>query len=125
MKQKIEIEYNLNCSPSVLFPRLSTPSGLSEWFTDNVNIKDNVFTFYWDESTQKAELLSRRENQFIRFHWLDDDQENTYFEFKIVNDELTGDLSLVITDFIDEEDKEDAIKLWNSQVSTLKHCIGV
>ncbi|HEY4786374.1 MAG TPA: START-like domain-containing protein [Bacteroidales bacterium] len=125
MKIKFTLEYPMNCSPLVLYPRLSTPGGLSEWFADDVNVEGKFYVFYWDGSEQKAELQLRRENYFVRFRWIDDPQENTFFEFRIVSDELTGDISLLITDYAEEDEKGDAIDLWNSQVSTLKHCVGV
>lgn len=125
MKVKVILEYPMNCSPLVLYPRLSTPGGLSEWFADDVNVDGKYFTFYWDETEQKAELQYRRENFFIRFKWLDEPQENAYFEFRIVTDELTGDTALIITDFAEESERAGVIDLWNSQVVTLKHCVGV
>ena len=115
----------MNCSPLVLYPRLSTAGGLVEWFADNVNINGKYFIFYWGETAQKAEVLQKRDNYYIRFHWVDDEQDNTFFEFRIVTDELTGDISLVITDFFDEDEKESSTDLWNSQVTGLKHCVGV
>jgi hypothetical protein len=123
MKVKYTLEYLLNCSPIVLFPRLSTPGGLSEWFADNVNLEGKYFVFYWDDTSNKAEIIQKRENYFIRFKWLDD-TENTYFEFRIVLDELTGENSLIVIDFAEENEKKEAIDLWNSQISVLKHCIG-
>jgi hypothetical protein len=125
MKVKITLEYPMNCSPLVLYPRLSTPGGLSEWFADNVNVDGKFYIFYWDGTSQRAELQFRRENYFIRFHWVEDDQENTFFEFRIVTDELTGDTALIITDYADNDEKDDVVDLWNSQVSNLKHCVGV
>ncbi|HKK63220.1 MAG TPA: START-like domain-containing protein [Bacteroidales bacterium] len=125
MNQKIELEYTFNTSAKVLYNRLSTPAGLSEWFADDVNLKNNNFTFVWDGSEQIAELVSKRDNKHIRFKWKDSD-DDCYFEFKIQKDELTGDLALMITDFADnEDDKSDAIDLWDSQISELKHAIGL
>ena len=125
MKVKYVVEYPMNCSPLVLFPRLSTAGGLVEWFAENVNIDGKYFIFYWDGTAQKAEVLQKRDNYYIRFHWIEDTQENTFFEFRMVTDELTGDIALVITDFCEEDEKDDAIDLWNSQVAGLKHCVGV
>lgn len=124
MKKKYELEFTLNASPKILYPRLSTPSGLSEWFADDVNIVGNIYSFIWDGAEQQAELISKKENHFIRFHWLDDDDE-LFFEFKIHTDELTGDVALVITDFSDEGEKHDSSELWNSQVSELKRALGL
>jgi len=126
MKQKIELEYTLNTSPKVLFPRLSSPSGLSEWFADNVNVRGNIYSFIWDDSEQQAELVNIKENKCIRFKWLSEEDANTYFEFRINQDELTGSLALLITDFIDDDDeKEEIVDLWDSQINSLKRAIGL
>jgi hypothetical protein len=124
MKSKLTLEYPLNCSPLVIYPRLSTPGGLSEWFADNVNVEGKYFIFFWDKSAQKAEVLQKRDNVYIRFKWAEDN-DNTYFEFRLISDELTGDNALLIIDFAEDDEKDDAIDLWNSQISALKHCIGV
>ena len=124
MKQKFELEYIVSSSPKVLFERLSTADGLSEWFSDDVNQKGNIFSFFWDESEQQAELLAKKNENYIRFHWLDDEDENTYFEFKIEIDELTKDLALIITDFAEEDEQEDAIELWDKQIDELQHALG-
>ncbi|OFX89544.1 MAG: hypothetical protein A2W99_14555 [Bacteroidetes bacterium GWF2_33_16] len=125
MKNKFELEYTLNSSPKILFPRLSTPGGLSEWFADDINIQGNIFTFRWEGTEEQAEMVSKKENQCIRFKWVDDEIENTYFEFKINQDELTGDVALVITDFADDDEKESTIELWNSQIADLKRTLGL
>jgi uncharacterized protein YndB with AHSA1/START domain len=125
MKKKFELEYPVHCSPKVLYDRLSTPGGLTEWFAEDVNLSDNVFTFIWEGTEQKAEILQARENRFIRFRWLDETDSRTFFEFRIVQDEITGDVSLLITDFCEEDEKNDAIDLWDKQVAELKHAIGL
>jgi uncharacterized protein YndB with AHSA1/START domain len=126
MRRKIVLEYTLNCSPRILYPRLSTPGGLSEWFADNVNINGSHYSFYWDNSEQKAEIIQRKENRYIRFRWIDSEEpEAGWFEFRINTDELTGDTALIITDFTEEEDKNSSIGLWNSQIAKLKHVIGL
>ncbi len=122
-KEKYEIEYIINISPSILFNRLSSPSGLSEWFADDVNLNGKVFTFIWNGVEQEAEQVLRKENRMVRYHWLDDDPD-TYFEFRINVDELTGDTALVVVDFSDPDEKEDAVELWNQQVESLKHLLG-
>ncbi|MFC2090174.1 START-like domain-containing protein [Bacteroidota bacterium] len=124
MSEKFELEYTLNTSPRVLYNRLSTPAGLSEWFADDVNLKDGLFSFEWNGTEQVAEVISRKDNKYIRFKWIED-KDDSYFEFRIQKDELTGDLALLITDFAEEEEKEDATGLWDSQVAELKHVIGL
>jgi hypothetical protein len=123
---KYELEYNLNCSPKVLFSRLSTPEGLCEWFADDVSIDGDLYTFHWSKSESKARLIALKENKFVRFEWLDNpDQDTNYFEFRINIEELSGSLALIITDFAEPEEKEDAIYLWDSQITDLKHLLGI
>ncbi len=125
MKQKFELEYSLNTTPGVLFSRLSSASGLSEWFADNVNIDGNTYTFFWEGSDQQAEMIQIKENKSIRFRWVNDEDPKAYFEFRIDQDELTGDSYLTITDFTEDGEKIDAVDLWDSQVSELKHVLGL
>lgn len=122
---KYTLEFPINSSVNILYKRLSTPSGLTEWFADDVVIKDKVFTFYWDGSEQNAKLLKLKTNQFIRFKWEDIDAKEDYFEFLIQIDEMTADVSLIITDFAeDEQEQEEQSQLWEKQISTLKRAIG-
>ena len=126
MRLKFELECTLNCSPKVLFSRLSTPEGLSEWFADNVNVDGDLFTFYWDDSESKARLSALKDNKLVRFEWLNlDNEDENYFEFSIHIDELTGDLALIITDFAEAGEKDDSIDLWNSQIEDLKRLLGI
>jgi hypothetical protein len=85
-----------------------------------------VFSFFWEKSEQRAEVIQKKENKYIRFRWADfNDPETHWFEFRISTDELTGDTALIITDFYEEEDKESTIELWNSQIAKLKHVLGL
>jgi uncharacterized protein YndB with AHSA1/START domain len=126
MRLKFELEYTLNCSPKVLFSRLSTPEGLGEWFADNVNVDGDLFSFFWDNSESNARLSALKDNKLVRFEWINlENEDENYFEFSINIDELTGDLALIITDFAEPDEKDDAIYLWNSQISDLKRLLGI
>ena len=125
MKQKFELEYTLNTSLRVLFERLSTPGGLSEWFADNVNLSGDTLTFHWKGHEEKAKILHIKDNKSVRLKWLTDKDPRCFLEFRIGQDELTGDTSLFIIDFADEDEKAEAINLWDSQVAELKHVIGL
>lgn len=126
MRPKFELEYNLNCSPKVLFSRLSTPEGLGEWFAEQVNVDGDLFSFFWNNTETKARLSALKENKLVRFEWVDmENEETNYFEFRINIEELTGDLALIITDFADEDEKDDAIYLWDSQINDLKRILGI
>lgn len=123
-KGKFEVEYVVRTSAGILYELLTTPSGLSEWFADDVNIRDGIFTFFWDGSEQKARLVGFKEEKFIRFSWLDK-PDGFYFEFRIDKDELTGDVSLIVSDFADEAaDMQTSKLLWDSQVNKLLHVLG-
>ena len=120
------LEFPIRSSIKVLYKRLSTPSGLSEWFANDVNIKNGVYTFFWDGSEQSAKLVTKKENKFVKYKWVDSDEADDYFEFKIVVDDMTSDVSLLITDFADdEEDFEEAKLLWETQVDNLRGALGL
>ena len=122
---KYTIEFPIHSSVNVLYKRLSTPSGLSEWFANNVSIKNDVYTFFWDRSEQSAKILKKKENSFIRFRWEEDEYKDTYFEFLIQIDEMTGDVSLMITDYAeDETEQEEQTALWQAQFNNLKMALG-
>jgi len=123
-KVKFELEYVINASPKVIFSRLSTPGGLSEWFADDVDIEGSVLTFRWEKASQKAELVSVKENRLVRYRWLDESDLKTYFEFRISQDPLTNEVSLSITDFADESEIEDTKGLWDKQISVLFSQLG-
>jgi hypothetical protein len=125
MRSKFELEYNLNCSPKVLFSRLSTPEGLGEWFADQVNVDGDLFTFFWNSSESKARLSAIKENKLVRFEWLGMEKDSNFFEFRINMEELTNDLALIITDFAESEEKEDSVYLWDSQINDLKRALGI
>ena len=124
MKQ-FELEYVLKASPKVVYDRLSTASGLSEWFADDVNQKKELFIFIWDGAEQEAELIHKKANKSIRFHWLDSEDEDSFFEFRLEIDALTNDLSLLITDFADEDEIDESTELWDTQIDELKHVLGI
>jgi hypothetical protein len=120
-KEKFDLEYVINCSPKVLYNRLNSASGLAEWFADDVAVNGKRFTFFWNKVGREAELAFNKENLLIRYNWIDD---GSYFEFKITRDELTGDVSLLITDFAEEDEMDEIRTLWDSQIAKLKHVIG-
>ena len=125
-RTQFEIEYPLKASPEMLYPYLSTPSGLSEWFSDDVNSRGEFYTFIWEGSEETAKLISKKQDKYIRFKWAADvDEGNKYcFEFRIVVDDITQDASLIIIDFADPDEVEEAKLLWNSQIHRLLYNIG-
>lgn len=123
-KVKYELEFVIKSSASLLFKYLATPSGLSEWFADNVNSRGELFTFIWDDTEEQARLLTQKRDQFIKYKWLEDEDESSYFEFRIEIDAITKDVALLITDFADEDEVEESKLLWESQIDQLQGLIG-
>ena len=125
-KIRYEIEFPINSSPQLLYQYISTPSGLSEWFADNVNSRGEFFTFIWNDSEEKARLASKKTGEKVKFKWVDDKGKDTeyFFELHILVDELTNDVSLMVVDFADKDEVEEATLLWENQISDLKHLIG-
>lgn len=123
-KVKYELEIPIKTSTKVLYNMLSTPSGLSEWFADDVNIKGEVYTFLWDGSEESATLITKKNNEFIKFQWTDDEGEDYYFEMRIQIDALTKDVAIFITDFAEEDEVEEASNLWINQINELRHVLG-
>ena len=126
IKKSFSIEYDFHASPQLLFQYLSTPSGLSEWFADNVNSRGERFTFIWDDSEETALLLQKKNNDKVKFKWQNDEEDDGeyYFEFKIQVDEITKDVSLIVTDFAEEDELEESKMLWDNLVSDLKQVLG-
>jgi uncharacterized protein YndB with AHSA1/START domain len=125
-KTRYELEFPINSSPQLLYQYISTPSGLSEWFADNVNSRGEFFTFIWNDSEENARLSSKKTGEKIKFRWIDENKKDTeyFFELRILEDEITKDVSLMVIDFALEDELEEAKLLWENQISDLKHVIG-
>jgi uncharacterized protein YndB with AHSA1/START domain len=122
---KLELEFVVKSSPTILYQYLSTPSGLVEWFCDDVNVKGSKrYFFIWDGEENEAELVKKVNGKYIKFKLVDNPPDE-YFMFEITKDELTGDIGLLITDWVDEDEEEEMRMLWESQVDDLRHALGL
>ena len=126
LKIKFELEFPIQASAQMLYQYISSASGLCEWFADDVNSRGVIFSFFWDGSEEKAQLISSKSNLFVKFRWLDDsdDQDKCFFEIRILVDEITKDLSLIISDFSDDDEVEESKLLWRSLIADLKQVLG-
>ena len=117
------LEYPVRCSPGILYDFLRTPAGLQEWFADKVDERDGQFSFSWNGTEDKAELLDSEEDRFVRFRW-DYMGKDEYFEWRIDKSEVTNQTILVISDFAEKKEIKDQSQLWEYQVKDLFHRLG-
>jgi len=120
---KYSCEFTTRAKPELLYTYISTASGLQAWFADEVNVNGKTYAFIWDGAEEKAELVSKKIHKMTRFKWLDRD-EDEFVQFDIVKDELTNDVSLMVTDFEEEDEVEDAKDVWEVSMDQLKATIG-
>jgi uncharacterized protein YndB with AHSA1/START domain len=124
-KVKYEVEIPIHASPNMLYQYISSPSNLQEWFADKVNSRGNIFCFIWDGVEEEAELITKKAGERIRFKWVESEGDDSFFEIKIQVDAITKDVSLIVTDFADDEDEvEESKQLWENQIEELRHTIG-
>ena len=71
-------------------------------------------------------MISKKKDDFVKFRWLEAEEEgeDTFFELRIRVDDLTGENSLLITDFADDDEVEDTKDLWEAQVTKLRRVLG-
>ncbi|MDR1742901.1 MAG: hypothetical protein LBR48_03665 [Dysgonamonadaceae bacterium] len=127
-KEKYHIEFEMgNASQNSLWRMISQIGGLSEWFADDVAFDEdeNIYTFTWSKSDNRAKVQNLKPQSSIRFRWLDEDDENAYFEFALHKLDLSGEMVLEITDFAEPDEKGDSISLWEQQVAEMKRRLGV
>lgn len=122
-REKYSMEFQVRCSPAILYEFLATPSGLGEWFADRVKQKENKFQFSWKGSTEEAEMIAAEENEYVVYRW-DWMNEDEYFEFRIEKSPVTNETLLTVTDFADKKEIQDQSQLWETQIQDLKHRIG-
>ncbi|WP_207424776.1 START-like domain-containing protein [Desertivirga brevis] len=122
-KKKFNLEYEIKSSPKILYSFLSEPNALAQWFADEVTYRDQTYTFVWDGEEHKAKLLSAKDNKLVKFKWIDD-EPHCYFEMEVMQDELTNDVALAITDFAPEDAIEERKKIWDNQIEYLISVLG-
>jgi hypothetical protein len=126
LRKQFKLEYQLkNASLGILWNSISSQVGLAEWFSDQVIIQDNEYTFVWEKFEQRAILIDSKPMKYVKFQWQDDLDSDYYFELKIVSTELSGQMALMVTDYADTDDLDDSILLWNKQIEVLKRKTGI
>lgn len=118
------MEFPINASPHMLFQYFSMASSLDEWFADNVNSRSDIYTFIWGDTEENARVIRYDVDEYTRFQWFKDKGTDYFFEFRIQVDELTNDVSLMITDFAEPDEVEETKMFWENQIAELKKTIG-
>ena len=128
-KQKFIGEYQINASRKMLFPYLSTATGLCQWFADDVNINniDKTLIFILDGDERIAVIDSIKNNRYVKFRFLNDDEkpkENDTLEFRLEINELTQSVFVLVEEYTDTDDLEESYQIWENLLSQLKEIIG-
>jgi|TARA_B110000967_G_scaffold209954_1_gene268905 uncharacterized protein YndB with AHSA1/START domain len=124
-KVQFELEIPVHASPNMLYQYISSPSNLQEWFADKVNSRGKVFSFVWEDTEELADLVIKKAGERIRWKWHESEDDESFFEIRIQVDALTKDVSLIVTDFADDQDEvEESKQLWENQIDELKQTIG-
>ena len=125
-KEKFYIEFVFDkASKNSLWDYISTAAGLAEWFADSVSIEGKLVIFQWKNYSNEATVIGINPYNYIRFHWLEDDNPITFFEFRLQKMELTGEILFEVTDFAEKNERESAVALWETQIRTLKRVLGI
>lgn len=124
LKQRFQMEFEVNSTPTKLYELISMPSGFSEWYCDDVNVKNDIYSFIWEGEEERAAMIGQKQGEVIRFHWEEDEDPNAYFEFRIRIDAMTNDVALIVTDHAWPHELETAKALWQSQIGSLARVLG-
>ncbi|GAB4333040.1 MAG: START-like domain-containing protein [Flammeovirgaceae bacterium] len=127
-KYKYQIEFEIKAHPRLIYPYLSTPTGLKDWFADKARqIDEHHIEIEWDGEINILKITSKRTNTHIRFQFESrkkDGQPAQYLDFKLDFNELTQSTFLRIIDFSDMNDEEELYNLWTHLIGKLKESIG-
>ncbi|MFN8309041.1 MAG: START-like domain-containing protein [Chitinophagales bacterium] len=122
-RKKYSLEYIIRSSPAILFEFVTNPSNLAQWFSDTCDANDNFIAFGWGGSNEQAEILEYIQEEFVKYRWIDG-KKDEFFSFRIYKSEIANDTILEITDFAEEKEIKDQMRLWDSQIEELKHQLG-
>jgi len=130
--QKITLEYPLSTkSTRLVWDMISNAAGLQKWLADQVVEDEESMTFTWghpwtERDTKKSRILEKERMNYIRMLWdYHEDTPEAYWEMKIMESDLTGMLSLLITDFAADDDEENDLRdLWDANFERLHRVSG-
>jgi len=120
---KYVFEYELSSqSVPMIWEAIATGPGLSAWFADGVDVTGKRYGFRWGKSeAREAELINCRQNTYVRFRWMDE-APGTFFEMRILKNDLTSNYILEVTDFGEHGSEDEVKSLWDSSIDALRRC---
>ncbi len=122
---RLDMEFIFRASPTILYTFMTTPACLVRWYCDEVDITNDVYTFYWSGSSEVAILLDDIEDERVRFEWEDAEDPNEFLEFRMYKSDITNETIVEITDFCDEDETQEIKDLWSTlMVDLRKECGG-
>lgn len=130
MSRKIELEYELKTrSGSAVWTLISTPIGMMKWLADEVTLEGETATFVWgdplrEHDTHTATVIEMVKNSHIRLHW-DSSDSDAYWEIRMFHSEIAGNYHLAVTDFTEDDEPEDLVRIWNQNIERLHRITGV
>lgn len=121
--EKVVIEYPLSSnSVQMIWDSISSAPALSAWFADEVTVSGKTYSFRWGKNEiRHADLTNCRQGTYVRFHWQDEDP-GTYFEMRILYNEMSGNYTLEVTDFAPIGETDDVRDLWDNSIEALRRC---
>ena len=122
-RKKYTNEFIIRSSPSILFEFVTDPTKLTQWFSDTCDGNDSHIVFGWGGSREEADIVEFIEDEFVKYHWKDG-TKGEFFSFRIYKSEISFETVLEVTDFAEDREIKDQIRLWDSQIDQLKHCLG-
>ena len=129
-KSKFVAEYEIKSSTKVLFPYISTASGLEQWFAEKVAIlSDNRFNFQWDGESHFARQSVYRLNKQVKYEFEHPESdtgssESNYIEMRLDVSDLTQSTYLRIVDCSQTMDEEELNFVWDGLIDSLKEIVG-
>jgi len=126
-KTKFQQEYEIKASVKMLYPYISTPDGLGQWFVEDVSMDNNeVYNFVWDGEDHFAKIKSSQVNKYVEFQFIPKNADNdpNYLEFTLLFNEITETIYLRITDYSEMDNLEELNELWRGFIDNLKELVG-
>ena len=124
-KSKFVYEFEINASKKMLYPYLNSASGLSQWFADDVTInEDKVYNFVYEDEDHPARMTHHRTNSYVKFEFLDEEEDPSYVEFRLEENELTQSVFIKVIEYSDFDDKEEQAEVWENLLLSLKEIVG-